>query len=169
MKIRTAITEEFNCVMKEILQFEDTDDVMVVLKGNKLTDIEVILATPANTLQIFNYSPTKDPKDTANIAFGELHVLRALQGCMMHLEDKGIDHSDNFKNTDKDDFSRFMSSSDWHEMSKESFIVKKLNPPVTPSPLVPSIVTSHNKLTTSFKKGIKRDASLFKSFKDDKY
>ena len=104
--------------MKEILQFEDTDDAMVVLKGNKSTDIEGILATPANMLQSLQYSPTKDPKDTVNIAFGELNTLRALQGYMMQLEDQGIDHSDDYKNTDKDDFSAFMSSSDWHEMSK---------------------------------------------------
>ena len=108
MKSITTRTEEFNFVMKEILQFEDTDDVMIVLKGNKSTDIEGILATPANILQSLQYSPTKDPKDTVNIAFGELNTLRALQGYMMQLEDQGIDHSDDYKNIDKDDFSAFM-------------------------------------------------------------
>ena len=40
------------------------------------------------------------------------------------------------KNVDKDNLSHFLSSSNWHEMSKESFI-KKLNPPVTLSPPIP--------------------------------
>lgn len=165
MRSRTKRTEELNYVMKEILEFEDTDDVMVVLKGNKSTDIEGILATPANTLQSLRYSPTKDPKDTVNVAFGELNILRALQGYVIHLEDNVIDHSDNFKNMDKDDFWRFVRSSDWCLMSTESFNVKRTKSPTTLSTPAPMVT----KLTTSFKKGIKRDASLFKSFKDDKY
>ena len=155
--------------MKEILQFEDTNDVVVVVKGNKSTDIEGILATPANILQSLQYSPTKDSKDTVNIAFRELNILRALQGYILYLEDNGIDHSDDFKNIDKDDFSRFMSSSEWREMSIESFIVKRPKPSSIPPSPAPVISATHKKLTTSFKKGIKRDASLFKSFKDDKY
>ena len=86
----------------------------------------------------------------------------------MHLADKGIDHCDSHENKDKEYFSYFVSISDQNEMSKESFIVKKLKTPVTPSPLVPSVVNINDKLITSFKKGIKRDASLFKSFKDRK-
>ena len=78
--------------MKEILEFEDTDDVMVVLKGNKQTDIEGILATPANVLQNLHHSPTKDPKDTVTVKFGEVNTLRALQGYLIHMEDKGIDY-----------------------------------------------------------------------------
>ena len=88
-------------------------------------------------LQNLQYSSTKEPKDTVTVKFGEVNILRALQGYLIHIADKGIDHGDDYKSIDKDDFSRFMSSSDWHEMSKEIFIAKKLKPPCHPITLSP--------------------------------
>lgn len=53
-------------------------------------------------------------------------------------------------------------------MSKESFVIKRLTTS-TPISLKANIVTNNNKLTKKFKKGIKRDATLFKTLKDEKY
>lgn len=87
--------------MKEILQCEDDNEIMIVLKGNKLIDIEGILVTPANMLQNLQYSPIRDPKDSLTIKFGETNILRELKGYMMYLEDQGIEYCGNYKDIDK--------------------------------------------------------------------
>ncbi len=127
-------------------------------------DIEDLIAMNGKSIEDLQY---QDGEETKKLTGWDVHKLRCLRAFAFHVNQSGI-ADPGWTNINRADYNQFRTSEVWQNaMTSEHFLpIQPRQLPPSPPSMPPSRMSQPERELASFRKGIKRDPSLFPKLKE---
>ena len=168
-KTRVKRKEELDYVLNTIFDLEETHPMQLILRGpGRVTSVESLLGMTNENLMSFKYIKEEE-KEPLSLNGAEISLIRVLKGYIWHLNMTSTSIGNDFMKIDPLDFDNFRISDKWTQMVElDPNIAFTTNfGPAMPTNAASASANSTSKTAAAFKKGIKRDPSLFLVLKED--
>ena len=169
-KTRAKKILELNYVLDEVFDKDKDSIIQLVIRGPaRITSVEELIGMSKEDLLSFEYFATKESAPQS-LNRSEVALIRAFKGYIWHLNAIGKGIKNDFMKVDPIEFDNFRISDKWTQMVDLGTNVSSMAAFSPSSPSAPATTNTNNKNKPSevFKKGIKRDPTLFSVLKGNK-
>ena len=171
-KTRLKKKQELDCVLNDVFQLEEDNIMQLILRGpGRITSVETLLGTNGEDLMSFKH--VNKENEPLSLNRGETSLIRALKGCVWHLNATSESIGNDFLEIDPQDFDDFRISDKWTQMveftpaaeldSLIKFNAFGLETPAkeaAPTTSASASTPSTSETADAFKRGVKRETSL---------